>query len=109
MELVVQNTSLKLQDVTIVVEHTDGFVFSGTKSFPLKVLPLGSRIVKLGLVPLHGGKCQLPTIKVFTNDVEKEVDFLAPHQSGITGHAFSGVNIFVKPPNLSDSGCASNI
>jgi hypothetical protein len=100
MELVVQNTSLKLEDVTIVVEHTEGFVFSGTKSFPLKILPLGSRIVKLGLVPLQGGKCQLPTIKVFTNDVEKEVDFLVTHQSGISGHAFSGVNVFVKP-NLS--------
>lgn len=101
VELVVQNTSLKLEDIVIVVDSMDGFVFSGAKSFPMKILPLGSRIVKLNMVPLQGGKCQLPTIKVFSGDVEKEVDFLVQHQSDTSGYSLSGVNLFVKPANLS--------
>lgn len=101
VELIIQNTSLNVEDLVVTVENIEGFVFSGTKSFPVKVLPLGSRIVKLSLIPLQIGKCQLPTIKVFTGDVEKEVEFLANHQSNVTGYSLSGVNLFIMPPTLS--------
>ena len=69
-------------------------MFSGPRSYPLRVLPLASRIIGLNLVPLQGGKCQLPTIKVVSNDMEKDVDFVGQDSSP------GGISLFVKPMNL---------
>ena len=100
VEIIAQNTSLKVEEINISLDHTEGFLFSGTKSFPCRILPFGTRVVNFNMVPLHAGKYQLPKISVASpSGVEKDVHFMVSQDSDVSGSSLS-VTVFVKPANM---------
>lgn len=56
--------TLRMVEVTSAVEASDAFLYSGYKTCSFKVLPLASHVLKFTLLPLTGGNCLLPRLKL---------------------------------------------
>lgn len=93
---IVQNTGLELVDLNIQVDSNDTFVFAGSKTSQVRLLPLGTQVLPFHFVPVVSGKCMLPVFKVLKEEKERsDVEFLMSHHHGPV--APGNMSIFVKP------------
>jgi hypothetical protein len=97
VEYTLCNTRMEMLDMTLHVDPSDQFVFSGLKSSRLRILPLGTQTLKLQMVPLTSGHCKLPHIRVMqSEEVEyKDIDILT--SLGQAVGAGSSINVFIRP------------
>lgn len=58
------NTSLTAHHLSLTMDLTEGFVFSGYKQTQIRALPLSSIIMTYNCVPLVCGKVNIPKLKV---------------------------------------------
>jgi hypothetical protein len=77
IEYLIQNISLKMEQIDVQMEPMEAFVFSGYRSIKQCILPLSSKKLVYNFVPLKSGKWAVPKIKLFKDEKEREdIDYL---------------------------------
>ncbi|KAJ3029995.1 UNVERIFIED_CONTAM: hypothetical protein HDU68_010458 [Siphonaria sp. JEL0065] len=92
----IQNSSLTMLDINMIVEPSDAFTFAGLKSLQhMHLLPLSERVLRYVLIPLAAGNCRLPRVKL-DDKTPGLVDEVVPtYVSG--GGAVDDVMVYVWP------------
>ncbi|ORY47827.1 hypothetical protein BCR33DRAFT_764198 [Rhizoclosmatium globosum] len=108
----VQNASLSVLNLNMLVEPSDAFVFGGCKALQnISLLPMSERILRFVVIPLAAGNNRLPRVKVTRQvvDVSHEGE-VVDEKSGLVdeviplfvlgGGLTDEAMIFVSPPEL---------
>ena len=59
----IRNATGKSFDLIVTTESNDGFVFSGPRSFTMRVLPFQTEILRMNCWPIAAGYARLPIVK----------------------------------------------
>jgi hypothetical protein len=94
MHYQIQNTSLSLVEVSVYVESSDAFVFSGYKQATFRLLPLSTHNLLYNCMPLLAGKCPLPKVKLRKSGI----GLLGGGGSGSGGGSVSGSRTSLSEP-----------
>ncbi len=95
------NMTLRMVEITSAVEASDAFLYSGYKTCSFKILPLASHILKFTLLPLSGGNCILPRLKL--KDASAANNSSAPANVDKKGESLSPAATTTPPTTAADT------